>query len=67
MSPSCFVYGILIDSLDQKGKFKCADSTSTKTTETEKISRKGDRDRYHMERWLNETGKEEAWSVYIRK
>lgn len=21
---------------------------------------------YHMERWLNETGKEEAWSVYAR-
>jgi hypothetical protein len=22
---------------------------------------------YHMERWLNETGKEEAWSVYARQ
>jgi hypothetical protein len=67
MSSSCFVYGILIDSLDQKGKVTCADLTSTKTAETEKIPRKEDRGRYHMERWLNETGKEEAWSVYVRK
>lgn len=30
--------------------------------ETEKF----EKGQYHMERWMNEKGKEEAWSVHVR-
>jgi hypothetical protein len=39
--------------------------TYRKTDEDKKIG-KAERGAYHMDRWLNEPSKEEAWSVYVR-
>jgi len=39
---------------------------STKISEV-KAPKKEERGTYHTDRWLNETNKEEAWSVYAQR
>ncbi|KAH3914491.1 hypothetical protein HBH56_090000 [Parastagonospora nodorum] len=47
-------------------KSKDSHTISTENSRTKNKYKKDDRGTYHMDRWLNETGKEEAWSVYAR-
>jgi hypothetical protein len=56
----------LIPSLIQKVEDTSFDETKTKAAKPEETSRNVDRGMYHMERWLDESGKEGVWSVYAR-